>query len=342
MHLVTGGSGFVGSVLAKRLLTRGESVRVFDLWKSADLPSEIEFVQGDIRDAAAVAQAMRGVDYVHHNVALVPLAKAGDKFWQVNVDGTRIALEAARAAKVKLFANMSSSAIYGRPTTPMPITLDTPREPMEIYGRAKKAAEDLVIEAGEEGMPVASIRPRTTIGTARLGIFQILFEWIRDGANIFVLGPGDKLFQFVHVDDLVDVSIECCLQHKPGLYNVGASEFGTLREDLEALCAHAGTGSRVRSLPLGPTVLALKLLDRLRLSPLGPYHYMAYSREFHFDTQHVSDALGWSPNYGNREMLTASYDWFVQNFDPRAIQSDASSHKKPVRQGVLKLVKRLA
>jgi nucleoside-diphosphate-sugar epimerase len=86
------------------------SLRVLDIWKDDAQPADIEFVSADINDLAAVGRAMRGVSYVHHNVALVPLAKAGKRYWTVNVEGTRTALEAARAAGVKMFCHMSSSA----------------------------------------------------------------------------------------------------------------------------------------------------------------------------------------------------------------------------------------
>jgi nucleoside-diphosphate-sugar epimerase len=119
----------------------------------------------------------------------------------------------------------------------MPITNDTPRNPVEIYGRAKLAAEELVLQAGREGMRVSLIRPRTIVGTGRLGIFDILFNWVRDGANIYVIGSGNNLFQFIHVDDLCEVSIRSALQKVPGLFNVGTDRFGTLREDLGALTA---------------------------------------------------------------------------------------------------------
>lgn len=341
MHLVTGGSGFVGSTIAKRLIDRGESVRVIDIWKSDDLPDDVEFIKADINDVDAVGNAMRGVTYVHHNVALVPLSKAGQRFWTVNVEGTRVALEAAKKEKVRMFAHMSSSAVYGSPDI-MPITNDTPRDPIEIYGRAKKEGEDLAMRAAEEGLAVSIIRPRTIIGTGRLGIFQILFEWIRDGANIYVIGSGNVDFQFVHVDDLSDVSIFSCLQKTPGVFNTGTNKYGTLRGDLEALCKYAGTGSKVKSLPAGLTINTLKLLDKVGLSPLAPWHYLTYHKPFVFDSEPVYEALGWLPKYSNQKMMKISYDWFVENYDEYSVKLDASSHKSPVKQGVLKLLKAIS
>jgi nucleoside-diphosphate-sugar epimerase len=340
-HLVTGGSGFVGSNIARLLHERGETVRVLDIWNEESLPSEIEFFNVDINDAAGVGRAMQGVDYVHHTVALVPLTKAGKNFWKVNVEGTRTALEAARRAGVKMFCNMSSCSVFGSPDE-MPITNDMPLTPIEIYGRAKLAAEDLVKQAGREGMRVSCIRPRTIVGAGRLGTFEILFDWIRDGANVFIIGSGDHLFQFVDVDDLCEVSIQSCLQEKSGLFNVGAAEFGTLRQDLGALIAHAGTKSRVRSLPVGLAIGVLATLDKLRLSPLGPWHYLTYHKPFYFDIQPTMDALGWRPRYGNVESLTRAYDWFIAHAAQQSATEMVSFHKKAVKQRVLRLLKAIS
>ena len=284
---------------------------------------------------------MRGVDYVHHNVALVPLAKAGKRYWTVNVEGTRTALEAARAAKVKMFCHMSSSAIFGSPIE-MPITNATPREPVEIYGRAKLAAEELVIQAGREGMPVSSIRPRTIVGTGRLGIFEILFDWIKDGANIYIIGPGTYPFQFVHVDDLCEVSIQSALQEKPGLFNVGTNEFGSLRDDLGALIRHAGTKSKIKSLPVWLAIGTLMALDKLRLSPLGPWHYLTYHKPFYFDIKPTMDALGWTPKHNNVSILTEAYDWFMSSQHQVKLMGGMSFHKQPVKQGILRVLKALS
>jgi nucleoside-diphosphate-sugar epimerase len=299
----------------------------------------MEFVLADINDQEAVQKAMRGISYVHHNAALVPLAKAGKRYWTVNVEGTRTALAAACAARVKMFCHMSSSAIFGSPTQ-MPITNASPREPVEIYGRSKLAAEDLVIQAGREGLPVSSIRPRTIVGTGRLGIFEILFDWIKDGANIYIIGPGTYPFQFVHADDVSEVSIQSALQEKPGLFNVGASKFGSLRDDLGGLIRHAKTKSKIKSIPVWLAIGTLMALDKLRLSPLGPWHYLTYHKPFYFDINPTMNALGWSPRYDNIAILTGAYDSFLSS-EHRAAAGN-SLHKNPVKQGILRILKALS
>lgn len=341
LHLVTGGSGFLGSNIVKRLVAKGERVRVLDIWRSDDLPEGVEFFNADINDITQVRKAMEGVDYVHHNVALVPLSKAGNDYWKVNVVGTKVALEEAQNAGVKMFCHMSSSAVFGCPDI-MPITNDTPREPIEIYGRAKKAGEDLVINAMSQGFKASIVRPRTIIGTGRLGIFEILFDWIKDGANIFIIGEGNHPFQFAHVDDISDASINSCLLERPGAYNIGALEYGNLRSDLEYLCQYAGTGSRVKSLPVNLSINSLKFLDKMGLSPLSPWHYLTYHKPFYFDSKPFFETLGYEPSYSNRRMMIESYDWFLKNYDLKNVKDGASAHKKPVKQGILRILKALS
>ena len=339
IHLVTGGSGFVGSNIARILHSRGEKVRILDIIDFDDRPEDMEFVRCDILDKQGVEAAMKNVDYVHHNVALVPLTKAGRKFWDVNVEGTQIAVDAAKKAGVKMFIHMSSSAIFGAPKE-CPITDDTPPNPIEIYGCAKLEGERRVQKAAEGGSPCAIIRPRTLLGgRERLGIFQILFEWIRDGKKVYVIGNGSNLFQLLHVEDLAELSILCAKREKSGIYNVGTDKYSTLRDDLTALISHAGTKSRVVGLPANIAMTTLTVLDFLRLCPLAPWHYLTYHKPFYFDISKPMNELGWKPKYGNVEMLIESYDWIIANYSKIQEEKIRSAHRKPVKQGLLKLLK---
>jgi nucleoside-diphosphate-sugar epimerase len=340
-HLVTGGSGFLGNLIAKRLLARGEEVKVLDIWEDTSRPAEIEFVHCDIRDRAGVAAAMRGIDIVHHNVALVPLTKSGKKFWEVNVDGSRIAAEEALRAGVKVFIHMSSSSLFGAPAC-YPITEQTPVKPIEIYGRAKLAGELAVKKVFEKGdAPLIVIRPRTILGEGRLGIFQILFEWISENRNVYVIGSGDVKFQFVHAHDLMDAYMLVLDKGQPGVYNVGTDRFGTLRQGLENLIKHVGSSSRVKSLPVWLSVNSLRLLDLAGLSPLAPWHYLTYHKAFYFDMEPLL-RLGWKARYSNDEMFRESYDWFKSNYDRLAAEKAGSPHRRPVKEKILKILKKLS
>ena len=115
--LVTGGSGYFGSLLVQRLQAAGHQVRILDLNDADDRPADVEIVLGDIRDAATVAAALDGVDVVFNNVAQVPLAKDHHLLRTVNVDGTRLLLDEAARAGVGKVVHTSSSAVFGIPAS---------------------------------------------------------------------------------------------------------------------------------------------------------------------------------------------------------------------------------
>jgi len=190
-------------------------------------------------------------------------------------------------------------------------------------------------------LPLIVIRPRTILGEGRLGIFQILFEWIQEGRNVYVIGSGNVQFQFVHALDLMDAYMLDLDRGKPGIYNVGTNRYSTLRQGLENLIEYAGTDSKVKSLPAWVTISTLRVLDWLGLSPLAPWHYLTYHKAFHFDVTPLLE-LGWKPKYSNDEMFHESYDWFRQNYNQLAAEKAGSAHRRPVKEKLLWLVKQFS
>ena len=255
--LITGGSGYFGTVLAELALARGDSVRILDLNPPGPALAAAEYCAGDVRDRAAVRRACADVDIVFHNVAQVPLAKDRALFDEVNVGGTANVLVAARDARVAKVVHTSSSAVFGIPEH-NPVTEATPCRPLEAYGAAKLRAELLCRDAVGGGLDVTIVRPRTVLGHGRLGVIALLFEFVADGAPVFVLGGGHNRYQFVHANDLADACLRAGDRPTPSVYNVGAREFGTMRETLQALVDHAQTGSRLRSLPVAPARFAMR------------------------------------------------------------------------------------
>lgn len=336
--LITGGSGYFGSVLAQLALAAGRKVRIFDVNPPSDL-ADVEYVAGDIRDRAVVRGACEGVDVVLHNVAQVPLARDRELFWSVNVVGTANVLVAARDAKVAKVVHTSSSAIFGIPEH-NPVTEETPGRPLEDYGRAKLHAELLCREAVDGGLDVTIVRPRTILGHGRLGIMAVLFEFVADGAPVFVIGSGDNRYQLVHANDLADACLRAAGREGPGVYNIGAAEFGTMRETLQALVDHAGTGSQVRSLPANAARRAMRTLGGAGLVPFAPYHWLLYGESLWFDITKARLELGWEPEHSNASMVIESYEWFLAHRDELAA-TRGSHHQSAAKLGLLKLLKRL-
>ena len=336
--LVTGGAGYFGDLLTRRLLERGDFVRIFDINHPTDVYPGTEVVQADIRDTDALLSACQDIDVVFHNAAQVAMAKDKDLFWSVNHDGTKTLLESCVRRAVKKVVYTSSSAVYGIPKA-NPSTEDTSPSPVEEYGRAKLAGETLCWEYAEKGLDVSVVRPCTIMGHGRLGIFQILFEWIYQGKSIPVLNDGKNIYQFVHADDLAEVCIQASTLKGSDAFNCGTDRFGTMREVLEHLCRHAGTGSKVKSLPMWPVAIAMNLSAGLGISPLGAYHAAMYGRSIYFDISKARTKLGWTPHYSNNEMFVESYDWYVANRTAvLAGEGTASHHRSAVEQGALRIL----
>lgn len=336
MKLITGGSGFFGGHLTKKLISRNEEVRILDLRKP---PKEIlecaDFIQGDIRDFATAYRACADVDVVYHTVAVLPIAKATRSTYRdVNVRGTRNILEASLTRSISKVVHISTSAVY----TPKRVLLneDSELNPVGKYGRAKLEAEKICQGYMRRGLDVTILRPRPIIGPGRLGIFGILFKWIRGGENIYTIGSGNNQFQMLSVHDLVDA---CLLAVKKGsgeIFNLGSDKYTTIRENLETLIEHASTGSRVVSIDPRLARFALRILDLFRLSPLVDWHYLTYGEDFIFDTTKAKKMLEWKPKYSDIEMLISSFDWYEEHW--REFKA-GTTHTEVPHQRILKIIK---
>jgi nucleoside-diphosphate-sugar epimerase len=338
--LVTGGSGYFGSLLVQKLVERGYTVRIFDVFEPQKIGPSMEFSQGDVRDPSAISAACRDMDLIFHNIAQQPLAKDSHLFWSVNRDGTRNLLDACIAQRARKVIYTSSASIYGVPKS-NPVTEETEPTPAEDYGRAKLAGEILCREFVDRGLDVSIIRPRTILGHGRMGIFQILFEWIYQGKNVPVLDGGKNVYQFIHADDLAEACI--LAGEKPGAqdFNCGALSYQTIGDALGHLCRHAGTGSQLKSLPMWLVEPAMNVFSDMGLSPLGKYHALMYGRTMYFDISKAMQQLNWRPKYSNDEMIIESYEWYLQNRDAVLNPAGhASRHKSAVKQGILALLQK--
>ena len=310
--LITGGSGFVGSLLARKLLEKGQTVKVYDLQTPPEgLLKDVEYIKGDICDRDKVSDAMRGIDVVFHSAALVSIADAGKRFNYVNFGGTQVVADESSKKGVSKFIYISSSSVYDL-SQPMPLTEDSLiKDGHNDYASAKHIGETWVIM--RYGDAATIIRPRTIVGEGRGGVFQILYDWIRRGKNVYIIGKGNNLFQMINNSDFCDFCILASGKGLGGVFNVGTDRYGTFRNDLEALIRYADTGSKIVSLPVSLAVCSLGILYYLHLSPLVPFHYNSVHKPFYCDIAKAK-SLGWKPNFSNQEMLVQAYNWYVKHY----------------------------
>lgn len=338
--LVTGGAGFLGINLVRALLARGVAVRSLDI-APFDHPerSRVDARLGDIRDRAAVDAAMDGVDAVVHCAAALPLARP-EEIRSTGVDGTRLLLQAALAARVPRFVFISSTAVYGIPDT-VPVREDHALAGVGPYGEAKIAAERLCAEYRARGVCVPVLRPKSFVGPERLGAFELLYDWAFDGRAFPVLGRGDNAYQLLDVEDLCDVIWRCLVldaARVDDVFNVGAAAFGTLRENFQAVLDRAGHGRRVVALPAAPAVALLRALEALHLSPLYRWIYESAGHDSVVAIDRLRERLGFTPRYSNRDALLRNYDWYVAHRDACRARRGVS-HRVAWRRGALALAK---
>ncbi|HTS73162.1 MAG TPA: NAD-dependent epimerase/dehydratase family protein [Gaiellaceae bacterium] len=339
---ISGGAGFLGLHLARKLVAEGNEVRTLDLapLDDAELEHSVEELRGDVRDPGAAARLVDGADVLVHAAAALPIQASRESIRSVNVEGAAVTLAAALEARVGRTVLISSTAVYGIPKH-HPLREDAPLVGVGHYGESKIEAERVARRAGRRGLEVVILRPKTFVGPERLGVFEILFDWIREGRRIPILGDGSNRYQLLAVEDLVDSTVSAASAEVAGeTFNIGATEFGTVRSDLEGLIAHAGSGSRLRPVPAKPAELALRTLELARLSPLAEWHYRTAHRDSYVDVSKAQRLLGYRPRLSNEQALCETYDWYLANRE--GLRAAGVTHRVPWDQRALGVLKRLS
>jgi nucleoside-diphosphate-sugar epimerase len=298
-------------------------------------------LQADIRDAAAVDTAMHGVTHVVHCAAALPRSRRAE-ILSTNIEGTKTLLDSARRHGVERFVFISSTAVYGIPDH-HPILEGDRLHGVGPYGESKIAAEQHCLEHRRAGLCVPILRPKTFVGPERLGVFELLYDWAYSGRNFPVLGSGDNRYQLLDVEDLCAAIELCCTAGADAVndtFNVGAAEFGTLRESFQAVLDRAGHGKRVVSLPLRPAIAALRLLEALHLSPLYQWVYETAATESHVSIERLRARTGFVPRHSARDALLRNYDWYVAHRQ-EFLGTAGLTHRLPWRMGALRLAKHL-
>jgi UDP-glucose 4-epimerase len=270
--LVTGGAGFIGSHLTRTLLAQGHRVTVLDnlsVGRREVVPDEARFVHGDIRDQAAVANALADVDCIFHLAAQVTIRGSFDRFYEdldTNVMGTARLLRAADPAAVKWFVLASSMAVYADAERPSPIAESHPTAPLSPYGIGKLAAEGVARQVLESrGIPLTAVRFFNTFGpgqtyTPYVGVITIFVTRLLRGEAPVIFGDGEQQRDFIHVDDIVAGTI-AAPGRAPGTYNLGTGRGTSLNQLAALLTAKLAPEVRPVHAPAPPGELRYSIAD---------------------------------------------------------------------------------
>ena len=339
---ITGISGFLSINLVRYLLAHGyKDIAGIDL-VDFDYPErdQIDFLQGDIRDPDALRASMAGADLVIHTAAALPLYPP-EEIYSTDVQGTRQVLQQAVEYGAKRVIHISSTAVYGVPDH-HPLYESDPVSGVGPYGEAKVQAEQVCLEYRAKGLCVPILRPKSFIGPERLGVFAIFYEWASEGRSFPMIGNGRNRYQLLDVEDLCQAIHACMTLEREAVnntFNIGAAEFTTMKQDYQAVLDEAGFGKRIIPFPSGPVVLALRLLEALKLSPLYPWIYETAFKDSFVSIDKARDILSFQPRHSNRDALLRNYRWYLENKDQLKKSGDGVTHRVPWKQKALKLVK---
>ncbi len=305
---MTGGAGFIGSNIVRKLVSDGKSVRVLDnlatgrLNNISDLLEKVNFIEGDIRDKDTAKMAVEGVGNVLHLAALPSVVRsiedpiASD---DVNVCGTLVMLQASVAAGVERFVLSSSSSVYGD-TRVLPKQEDMVALPLSPYAVQKLACEHYCgIFYKLYGLKTFALRyfnvfgPRQNPASHYAAVIPLFAKALMSGNAPVIHGDGLQTRDFTFVEDVVSANIACCTAAKKaagGVYNVAC-------------------GSRTSILELA------KLLAKIIGKDISPVHDDSRPgdvRDSQGDASRAQAMLGWCPKVGLEEGLRATVEYFGQ------------------------------
>ena len=221
-NLVTGGAGFIGSHIVRTLLEQGMEVKILDNFSTgkreniADFEKQIELIEGDLRDASKVNEAVRGVDIIFHEAAFVSVPQSmgePQNCFDVNVTGTSMLFDAARRAGVKRAVFATSAAVYGD-STEMPLTEETPLRPLSPYAASKRVDEIYgQLYTTSFGLDVVALRyfnvygPRQRPDSMYAAAVPIFIRRLLDGKGVTIYGDGGQTRDLINVRDVVRANL---------------------------------------------------------------------------------------------------------------------------------------
>lgn len=338
---ITGGAGFLGINLIRSLKAHGvDDIVSYDI-ADFDYPEKawVTVVKEDIRHVEPLREAMKGCDRVVHAAAALPLYSPED-IMSTDLDGTRNVMQAALDLGIERAVQISSTAVYGIPDH-HPLFETDRMVGVGPYGEAKVQAEGVCVGFREKGLCVPIIRPKSFIGPERLGVFALFYDWAKDGHNFPMIGSGNNRYQLLAVEDLCEAIWSCLTLEKAvvnDVFNIGAKVFTTMKEDYQVVLDKAGFGKRIIGFPSKPVILALRILEKMHLSPLYKWVYETACEDSFVSIEKAEQKIGFAPKYSNQDALLRNYDWYLANLASFANKSGVS-HRVPWKQGILGLIK---
>lgn len=320
--LVTGGTGFTGSHLVRRLLRRGHTVRVLDsepgLFHDELARLGAEITRGSVTESDIVDRLTRGAERVFHIAAVFRQINLPKKtYFEVNAVGTRIVAEAALRHGAKSFVYCSTQGVHGDIKTP-PGDEDSPIAPEDYYQETKYLGEQEVLRLVAQGLPATILRPTAIYGPGDPARFLFLFRAARL-RRFLMFGSGETLYHPLYIDNLTD-AFELAGERsgKGDVFLIGDAQYCSLNELVTAVGQSLGTNVRIIHLPFAPLWVASVACEGVCL-PLGvePPLFRRRADWFRqtraFSIERARRGLGYDPRVNLATGLDRTARWYEEN-----------------------------
>ncbi len=318
--LVTGGTGFIGSNIALRLVERGWDVCILERPGASRQLLEggpFEFVNGDVLSPETLPAAMRHIDVVYHAAGVVDYWRQGvERMYQVNVEGTRNVMDAALAARVERVVHTSSTAAMGiHPDTVVDETFHfNVKAGRFVYGHSKYLAEEIALEMFQKkGLPVVVVNPTTVIGPrdVRKVSSGMVVEVVKHCVPPLIPPGGTNV---VPICDAAQGHIDAALKGVPGERYILAGENMTHRQLYQTIADVVGCGMKLKVMPRWQVSFIAGLTDMLQPQTSGPVpltgdRLRLESQLFYFDGSKARAAFN-MPNTPLRVTIGRTYEWY--------------------------------
>ncbi|HBR96483.1 MAG TPA: NAD(P)-dependent oxidoreductase [Gammaproteobacteria bacterium] len=317
-HIITGGDGFLGTELTRKLVKAGEKVVICDIKQTLasgiyENKELVTFIKLDVTQPNAFEQLdIADDDVIYHFAArllmpILPRSQRKDAFWQDLYVGTDNLLNHMEKNGLKRLVYFTTDMVYGH-TVHHPRFEDHPRAPLGPYGNAKYQSELLCEKFRERGINITIFRPRLIIGPGRLGILEKLFKAVDRNLPVPTIGSGKNFYQFISVSDCANACIAAVKAGIPSdTYNLGSQNPPTVNALLKKLIDEAGSRSFLLPTPAPLVKLALGFFDRIGAPIMDPEQYMIADETCVLDVSKAEKDLGWVPEDDDVSMLLQAY-----------------------------------
>jgi UDP-glucose 4-epimerase len=295
-YAVTGGAGFIGSHLVKKLVERGDEVIVIDNLNTGKkqniekISKKIDFFEVDIRDFSAIEDILKNIDGVFHEAALASVQdsfRIPDEFFDVNVNGTENIFKIAKKLGIKV-VYASSSSVYGNPIS-IPIKENDDKNPFNPYAKTKLEDDKLAEKYAKNGLKVIGLRYFNVFGPRQskeyAGVIKLFLERIQQGLSPLINGDGLQVRDFVYVDDVVNANILA------------------MESDIDGEFFNIGTNSTVSVLDLANIIIKF---SGLKLKPIHQSAVPGDVKATQADITKAKMMLKWKPTTSLKDWLKSA------------------------------------